>query len=269
MWYEERGTGQPLVLIHGGWSDADVWEPQVRAFADDYRVITYDIRGHGRTGPTETRPYSIDLFVDDLERLLSHCGVTDPLLCGFSLGGMVAQAYLRKHPDSARGAVISGPIQSMPPVALPSAVKPFVSPKPMISSLASSVGTTATFETLLNSIEATTGQQWLSVDPDVRSQALEAAGEVAADEYGKIFTAMYRFDPADMSHVETPVRVLYGDHEAPSVKRQGQQLAGSVADGGWQEIPESGHTVNQDRPAAFNATVAEFFPRCDSPTPAT
>jgi len=121
---------------------------------------------------------------------------------------------------------------------------------------------------LLNSIKAMTGGQWLTVDPNVRSQALDAVGQIEPKEYGKIFRAMYRFEPQDMSHVQTPVKVLYGDHEAPQVKQQGQRLAEAVVNGDWQEIPDSGHLVNMDRPHAFNAAVGEFFAECDRLTPA-
>lgn len=259
LWYEEQGSGQPLVCLHGGWSNSNFWGPQVERFARDHRVITFDMRGHGRTGATETQPYTIDHYVDDLERLLAHLGVDQPLFFGFSLGGMVAQSYMARHPNGARGAVISGPLQSMPPIPIPSTMKPFVSPIPMISSMASTMGPTATFQTLLASIRTTTGRQWLTLDPQIRSRALEAVGQVSPKEYGKIFQAMYQYEPADMSHVQSPILVLYGDHEAPPVKRQGQKLATNVGNGSWEEIPDAGHLVNLDRPQAFNAAAGEFF----------
>jgi pimeloyl-ACP methyl ester carboxylesterase len=65
--------------------------------------------------------------------------------------------------------------------------------------------------------------------------------------------------PPDLSHVQTPTLVLYGDHEASPVKRQGERLADTLASGSWQEIPDAGHLVNQDNPRAFNAACAAFF----------
>lgn len=92
---------------------------------------------------------------------------------------------------------------------------------------------------------------------------MTALDEVSPDEYLKIFRALYEFVPPDLSHVRTPVQVLYGDHEAVPVKRQGRRLADTVARGRWQEIPDAGHLVNQDNPRAFNAACASFFDSLD------
>jgi pimeloyl-ACP methyl ester carboxylesterase len=257
--YDERGSGPPLVCLHGGWQNADAWTPQVDRFADEHRVVTFDLRGHGGTGTTGSRRYSVDLFVDDLERLLSHLSIERPILCGLSLGGMVVQAYLDRHPDRARAAVIGGPLRSMPPVALPRGVKPLVSPLPFVAGMLSALGPTATFDALLGSIRTTTGRRWLTLDPAVRSEAMEAVGEIPADEYLKIFRAIYEFEPPDLSRVRTPTLVLYGDQESPLIKRQGKQIAGSVSDGSWREIPDAGHLVNQDNPRAFNGACAELL----------
>lgn len=261
--YEERGSGQPLVCVHGGWQNGQSWQRQVDRFADEYRVVTYDLRGHGKTGATDSREYSIDLFVDDLERLLAHLDIDRPILCGLSIGGMVLQSYLDRHPERARGAVIGGPLQSMPPVDLPAGMKPFVSPVPAIVGMVSTMGSTATFQSLLGSIRATTGGPWLTVDSAVREQAMDAVGDVSPEEYAKIFKALYNFVPPDLSHVQTPTLVLYGDGEAPSVKRQGEQLADTLQWGSWQEIPDAGHLVNQDNPQAFNDACDAFFDTLD------
>jgi pimeloyl-ACP methyl ester carboxylesterase len=259
LWYDEHGSGPPLVCIHGGWLNNRSWDEQVERFTDEYRVVTFDLRGHGRTGPTGTRDYSIDLFVDDLERLLDHLDIHSPILCGLSVGGMIVQSYLDRHPDRARGAVIGGPLQSMPPVDIPPMMKPFLSPLPAITGMASTFGSTATFQSLLLSIRAITGRRWLTVNPEVRSSALDALGDVSPDEYRKIFRALYEFEPPNLSHVETPVLVLYGEQEAPMVKRQGERLATTVPQGQLREIPSSGHLINQDNPRAFDEACAAFF----------
>lgn len=264
MWYEDRGSGRPLVCLHGGWQNSESWKTQVDRFSGEYRVITYDLRGHGRTGATDARRYSIELFVDDLERLLGRLDIQRPILCGISIGGMIVQSYLDRHPNRARGAVIGGPLQSMPPVDIPPAMKPFLSPLPAITGMVSTIGPTATFQSLLTSIRATVGGRWLTLDPGVRVQAMDALRDVSPDEYVKIFQALYEFATPDLTHVQTPTLVLYGDHEAPAVKRQGERLAETVSFGGCQEIPDAGHLVNQDNPRAFNAACAEFFDSLDS-----
>ena len=264
LWYDEHGSGPPMVCIHGGWQDADAWDDQVERFADEYRVIRFDLRGHGKTGATDRRRYSIDLFVDDLERLLDHLDIERPILAGISIGGMVVQSYLERHPEGPRAAVIGGPVQSMPPIDLPPQVKPFLSPVPAISGMVRTVGTRATFQWLLASIRATVGDTWLTVDREVRSEALETIAEIPADEYTKIFRALYNYVPPDLSGVGTPTLVVAGDHEAPPVKVQGKRLARTLPYGNYVEIPDAGHLVNQDDPAAFDAAVAEFLAKLEA-----
>lgn len=259
LWYDEHGSGPPMVCVHGGWQDAAAWDDQVERFADEYRVIRFDLRGHGRTGATDARRYSIDLFVDDLERLLAHLEVERPILAGISIGGMVVQSYLERHPEGAQAAVIGGPVQSMPPVDVPPQVKPFVSPVPAISGMVNTVGTRTTFEWLLASIRATVGDTWLTVDPEVRSAALETIGGISPAEYTKVFRALYNYVPPDLSAAGTPTLVVAGDHEAPPVKVQGRRLARTLPRGSYGEIPDAGHLVNQDQPEGFDRAVAAFL----------
>lgn len=263
LWYDEAGSGQPLVLVHGGWLNADAWTPQLDRFADDYRVITVDSRGHGDTGATGTPRYTVDLFVDDLERVLAELDVERPILCGLSLGAMTVQAYLDRHPDDVAAAVFAGPVRTMPPVALPTAVKSLFTPVPAVGASARTFGTVATFRSLLCSIRAATGRRWLSVDPDVRRRAIESVRDISPEEYRKIFGAIYGFEPPDLSGVDVPALVVWGDHESPLVVAQGRQLARELGGARTREVSGAGHLVNQDNPAAFNDALETFLASLD------
>ena len=257
--YQTSGDGRPLVFVHGGWMDGTAWEPQVNHFADEYRVVTLDVRGHGSTGATDADQYSIELFTDDLEALLSRLEGDQPILCGLSLGSMVVQEFLDRHPANASAAILGGAVRSMPPVELPTAMKSLWSPLPALTTSLSLSGSTGTFQSMLQSIQATTGKRWLSVDPDVRAEAIDGVGDISAAEYRKIFDALYQYDPPELTGVETPTLVVHGDQEAPLVKRQGSQIATDVADGTRVELSDSGHLVNLDRPRAFNRVTANFL----------
>lgn len=96
-YYEEQGSGEPLVLIRGLGSDLQAWAPQVEGLSKHFRVITYDNRGAGRSGAPD-RPYSIAGMADDLAALLDALGIDSASVLGFSMGGMVAQEFALKHP---------------------------------------------------------------------------------------------------------------------------------------------------------------------------
>lgn len=267
LWYDETGSGRTLVFVHGGWLNGDAWRAQRARFADDYHVVTLDLRGHGRTGATDARRYSVGLFADDLERLLAHLDVDEPILCGLSLGNMVTQEYLSRYPDRAAGAILGGPVRSMPTVELLPGLGSVASPVAGIRTSLCLAGSKATFRSMLGSIRAATGGPWLSVDRETRSAAVDTAGGVSRTEFRKIFEALYRYEPPDLSHVGTPTLAIYGEQEAPLVKHQGRRLAASMDDATVAAVPDAAHLVNQDNPEAFNRRVAAFL--ADGPAAAS
>ncbi|GAB4098681.1 alpha/beta hydrolase [Sinomonas halotolerans] len=97
LYFEDHGTGRPVVLIHGFPLDGQAFEAQHRALLEaGHRVITYDRRGYGRSDhPTEGFDY--DTLSDDLAALLDHLDVRDAVLVGFSMGGGEVLRYLARH----------------------------------------------------------------------------------------------------------------------------------------------------------------------------
>ena len=103
--YEEHGHGRPLLLIHGGTDSAETWQPYLPAFAEHYRVIAPDSRGHGRTNnPAGTMSYR--LFADDIAALVQALGLHKPLIFGYSDGGQVALDLGIRYPDLPQALVV-------------------------------------------------------------------------------------------------------------------------------------------------------------------
>src|SRR3954468_14771243 len=97
LYYEDRGQGQPVVLIHGYPLNGHSWERQHRVLlAAGYRVITYDRRGFGRSSQP-TVGYDYDTFAADLAALIEHLDLTDVVLVGFSMGTGEVTRYLGTH----------------------------------------------------------------------------------------------------------------------------------------------------------------------------
>jgi non-heme chloroperoxidase len=95
--YTDRGTGQPVVLIHGYPLDGASWEKQEERLLDaGYRVITYDRRGFGASSKPSTG-YDYDTFADDLDKVLTTLDLNDTVLVGFSMGTGEVARYLAKH----------------------------------------------------------------------------------------------------------------------------------------------------------------------------
>src|SRR5215212_9417574 len=104
IYYEVMGEGEPLVLVHAGIADSRMWEPQLAAFADHYRVIRYDMRGFGRTAMVEG-PYS---HHEDLRGLLDFLDVGRAHLVGCSMGGGAVLDFALEYPERAGNLVLVG-----------------------------------------------------------------------------------------------------------------------------------------------------------------
>ena len=105
LYFEQAGSGHPLVLIHGFTLSTEMWEDQFAVFARHYRVIRYDMRGFGRSALPTEGPFRA---VDDLYALLDALGVSRTFVLGLSMGGGVAIDF-RPGPiwDVVRGTMMS------------------------------------------------------------------------------------------------------------------------------------------------------------------
>lgn len=94
----ERGSGRPLVLLHGVTLRHDVWAPQFHMLADHFRVIAVDLRGHGAS-TAGSDGYGLAPLAGDLATLLTGLDLHDALVVGHSMGGMTVMAFCGEHPD--------------------------------------------------------------------------------------------------------------------------------------------------------------------------
>ncbi|MBR4350894.1 MAG: alpha/beta hydrolase [Bacilli bacterium] len=107
LYYEEKGKGIPLVLLHGNGDDGSYFKHQVDYFSSKYRVITVDTRGHGKS-PRGTAPFTMDQFVEDLKDLLDDLKIKKMILLGFSDGANIAIKFALKYSDMIDVLILNG-----------------------------------------------------------------------------------------------------------------------------------------------------------------
>jgi non-heme chloroperoxidase len=116
LYYEDHGTGKPVVLIHGWPLSGASWEKQVPALlAAGHRVITYDRRGFGQSSKPTTG-YDYDTFADDLHKIMTKLDLHEAALVGFSMGGGEVARYLGKYGSERVSKAVF--IASVPPFLL-------------------------------------------------------------------------------------------------------------------------------------------------------
>lgn len=96
--YTEKGQGEPLILLHGNGEDSSIFNKFGDKFAQKYRVIAIDTRGHGKT-PMGEESFSLYQFADDLEDFMDFIGIEKANILGFSDGGNIAMIFASQHPE--------------------------------------------------------------------------------------------------------------------------------------------------------------------------
>src|ERR1051326_2974717 len=119
LYYEDHGSGDPVILIHGYPLSGASWEKQIPALLSaGQRVITYDRRGFGKSSQPTTG-YNYDTFAEDLHKLVTQLQLRDVALAGFSMGGAEVARYLGKYGSKGVSKVVM--ISGVPPYLLKTA----------------------------------------------------------------------------------------------------------------------------------------------------
>src|SRR3954454_499222 len=105
LYVETHGDGRPMILLHGGLGSGEMFSPILSSLAEQHRVISVDLQGHGRTADID-RPIDVRLMADDIAALIDHLELDPPDLVGYSLGGGVALHTAAKYPAEIRRLVV-------------------------------------------------------------------------------------------------------------------------------------------------------------------
>lgn len=105
--YIDKGTGEPLILLHGNGEYLEYFEHQIEYFSKEYRVIALDTRGHGKS-PRGIKPFTIRQFADDLKDFMDELEIEKAHILGFSDGGNIAMVFAMKYPERVNRVIMNG-----------------------------------------------------------------------------------------------------------------------------------------------------------------
>jgi non-heme chloroperoxidase len=258
-YYEQTGAGLPLVLVHGAFVDSHMWQPQLDFFSSKYRVLRYDLRGHGRTGSSDLEQYTIAGFAHDLAALLEALDIQDPILCGLSLGGMIAQAFAVQNPSRLKALVLADTAVSVSLTWSDKVQRYVLFPKwaLLLTIKLMSVSSFTRFSFWL--ARATRSQGWIGQDEATRSYIEACMLRMNQEEYLKVYGAIYDFRLLPLEKISAPTLVLNGEHEAKNVFRHTQEILHRVHNSKAALVPGAGHTSNMENADVFNQYVDEFL----------
>ena len=261
-YYEDSGDGPPVVFLHGAMSDHRIWAERMQPLATDYRIVVYDLRGHGRTGGSERNSYSIDLYAEDLHALVEALNLDRPAVCGLSLGGMIAQAYAANYPNEISALCTFGTrtpailsrgewVERRGIPKLANALSPFLDPDRLWNVL-DMYYERRYGEEAIGDLEAAERLQ--------RSHAAEFP-EVHEEELAKIDDVLASYPSVSLDHssITVPSLLMYGERETESAIRHAGYMATEIPDAETRGIPNAGHNSHVDNPEFIIESLREFF----------
>jgi 3-oxoadipate enol-lactonase len=247
LYYEVNGAGVPLVFIHGLGSSTRDWEPQVAEFSKTYQVITFDLRGHGRSDKP-AGPYQMAMFAADLSGLLGALQVGAAHVVGISLGGAVAFQFALDCPDRVKTLTIvnAGPSLGGTPQQAEAEIARRVG-------IVRQLGMRAMGEALSPNLFPKPEQAAL------RKQFNESWAENDPPAYIAATQSMLGWDVTErLSAISCPVLVVASDQDYTPVAAKEAYIA-RLPHARLAVIPDAHHAVSVERPEAFNQVLAQFL----------
>jgi len=260
LYYEDHGSGQPVVLIHGYPLSGASWEKQVPVLLGaGYRVITYDRRGFGKSSQPTTG-YNYDTFAEDLHQLIAQLKLRDFTLVGFSMGGGEVARYIGKY--GSKGVSKAVIISSVVPYLLKSGDNPEGLDASVFAGIENAVAAdryaffTGFFQNFYNTdllLGKRVSQQAIAADWNVAATASATASVACVATWHEDFRK-------DLERVDVPTLVIHGDddHIVPLVAA-GARTAKMIKGARLHVVKGGPHGVTWTHAEEVNTQLLSFL----------
>lgn len=252
--WDEQGAGTPVLLVMGATYSSRMWYPAIGALAQRHRVICFDNRGIGRSGPS--KPGSIEDMACDALAVLDAAGVDSAHVYGASLGGVVVLQMALQSPERVRSLVLgcTGILSSEKPrtprqMDLLAYIPASVRRRLLRAVLPTNYGTAASPDAVATDLDVL-AQERASTGPLQQQRALRS----------------YSVEPTAIAQIELPALVLHGTEDVVVPLSYGQELADTLPQSDFVTLPGAGHNYLIAHRAAANEHVLAFLDDVDGRT---
>jgi proline-specific peptidase len=264
LYFESMGQGAPLIAVHGGpgLSDNRGYVKWLAPLADEFRVVSYDLRGCGRSGDSADASYSHEDFVADLNALADHLGFDRFALLGTSYGGFISLEYALRHGDRLTHLVLqdTAPSHHNETAARENALKsglPGISHDQLERLFGGRVGSN---DELRDSFGAILPLYRTTSDPAAEEERLENIVFRYETHNFAFSKNMPNFDVRDqLGTIQTPTLILVGRHDWITPVDQSEFMAAHIPNAQMQIYEHSGHGPMIEENEAFIARVRAFL----------
>jgi len=258
LYYEETGSGYPIIFVHEFGSDCREWEIQVRHFSRAYRCIAYNARGYPPSDvPDDLNQYGWEFAVDDIAAVMRGVGIERAHIVGLSMGGYAALQFGLRHPGKASAIVAAGAGTGSPPSLrdawlkeAPATARGFI--ERGMEAMAEEMGHSPTRIQLKHKDP----RGWQDFMDHLRRHSARGMSNTMA-RYQTLRPSLHDFQD-QFARLTTPVLLAVGDEDAPCIETN-LMLKAAIPTAGLWICPNTGHAINLEEPATFNAQVESFL----------
>lgn len=258
LYYEEAGTGTPIIFVHEFAADWRSWEAQVRHFSRHHRCIAYSARGYTRSDvPDDQSLYVWQHFADDIGVMLDHLKIDRAYVVGLSMGAYAALQFGLRQPERVLGLVLAGVGSGSPP-DIHSAFKEQCAKQADMIEAKGAPGLVASVA------EGPTRIQLQNKDPRGFAEFAKNLGEHPAQGSANTMRNYQGKRPsltdftAEIAAMTLPVLIAVGDEDEPCIETSLFLRRTIPASGLWM-APRTAHGMNLEEPAAFNDQIERFI----------
>ena len=246
-WLTGPEEGTPVVFTHGATMDHRMFDAQVPVVAAaGYRVLTWDIRGHGQSKPVGDG-FSLEIATGDLLSILERAGFRKTIQVGQSFGGLIAQELAYHYPDRVRALALIG--SSSLTASLKRSERIALKLTPALFKLWPE-------ENLRKLVAKNT-----ATSPEVREYARNAMDALSKKEFLEIWQGITRSFREEEDHlIRKPLLLTHGEKDrSGNIAKATPAWAAREPGCRYEVVPEAGHNANQDNPAFFNRLLLDFL----------
>jgi len=256
-YYELSGKGTCVVLIHGLGDNLTMWYNQVPVFAEQFQVLTYDVRGHGKTEAPEN-DFSMKRFAGDLHNLLQALDIEKACIIGYSMGGRIGLQFALEHPEMTTGLVVANSWVMSPDIQLTPEQMAAIKEqwKQMMALLR-----TGEIEIIADTMaERAFSPGFKDKEPAVFQRYKEIKMRNSPTDYLQIMQGSPEdmANPPDLKKLKCPTLIIAGEYDAITSVDIAQSMARAINKVTIKILP-TGHASAIEAPEAFNQAVLDFM----------
>jgi 3-oxoadipate enol-lactonase len=248
--YELHGKeGAPwLVLSHSLACSVRMWDPQIAALKDQFRILAYDTRGHGGSEAPKGA-YSLEMLADDLKALLDHLGIRQAAYCGLSMGGMIGQTFALKYPGVLTKLVLADTTSRYPAEAAPlwadriktaeaKGMEPLAQP----------------------TLERWFTEPFRKARPEVVEGIRKLIVSTPVAGYVGCSHALPKINvTARLREIKCPILVIVGADDPGTPVSMAKEIHDNAPGSRLEVLPQAAHLANMEQPEGFTRALRQFL----------